>query len=246
MLLTVLPENRAQTLTVIRSKLDHDLRSNLNVILGYCSMLTEDLASVEDPVQLVDDLAYIAAAGQELLHLNNQVGDLLEIQQGKWKLAPTELVVDYVAQDAINEVTERFPSHTFVLDGTAGINNGDARTTGRLLSWLLTQLCKATSQPSTLELNVQPGIEGAIVDVNCLIDGTDESEVRKLHRTLESFLEPVPVLSRIQDFDGYYRSVMCELAGAAIDADPKLLFCRVSLSDAVGKAEEIDSEIVAG
>lgn len=245
-MLTVLPEHRARTLTLIRSKLDHDLRSNLNVILGYCSMCTEDLASGEDPSQLSDDLGYIAAAGRELLHLNNQVSDLLEIQQGKWRIAPTELEVDYVLQDVIDEVTEAFPAHTFVLDGEARLERSDARTIGRLLCWLLTQLCKSTSIAFTVEMIIEAGIDGAIIHVKCLIDELEEAEHRKLARMLAQLHEPVPVLNRIQDFDGYYRSVMCELADARIEADPQALSCRVTLSGPGEKYEETDSETLVG
>lgn len=245
-MLTLMPENRARTLTLIRSKLDHDLRSNLNVILGYCSMLTEDLASGEDPAQLSDDLQYIASAGQELLHLNNQVGDLLEVQQGKWRVAPSEMTVDYVAQDAINEVSEGFPSYTFVLEGSARLDRGDARTTGRILCSLLTQLCKATSVPTTIELDVKPNGHSAIIDVRCLIDESQEPEIRKLQRTFAEWCDAIPILNRIQDFDGYYRTIMCELASARIDPDPEGLSCRVTLSGRADNIGEQNGETLVG
>ena len=209
-------------------------------------MLAEDLNAIDNPEDLASDLGCIASAGQELLHLNSQVGDLLEVQQGKWKSMPGQLVVDYLVQDVIDMMSERFPSHNFELDGAAHIPHGDNRTMTRLLVWLFAQLCKATATPSTIRANVHQTEDGAAIDVQCHVEEEQESEYRKLQRTFASMLVEVPVLQSIQDFDGYYRCVMCELAGATLEADPDQLSCRIRLPGVAENAEETNREAFIG
>lgn len=223
----VIQNDRAQTLALIRSKMDHDLRSNLNVILGYCSMLTEELESPRNPEEVSADLACIAAAGQELLYLNGQVGDLIEIQQGKWKLMAGEVVVDHVLQDAIDSVTTRFPHHAFDLDGTAKISNADARSLERLLGFTLTHLGKAASTPAKYSLRVSQDQDGATIEIECDLREHSDGERRKLERSLASLGGAVPHLGNIQDFDGYYRTIMCELAAVEIVPKAESLACTV-------------------
>ena len=97
-----------------------------------------------------------------------------------------------------------------------------------------------------IELHIEPLVDGVAANITCRVGEANESEQRKLQRVLASFPVPVPVLNSIQDFEGYYRSVMCEMVGADIDADPDQYRCRITLPGTVDDIQETNGEIVAG
>jgi len=195
--------------------------------LGYCAMLTEEMSTPSDCSDFVDDLRCIAAAGQELLHLNGQAGDLIKIEQGNWQVSTTQVDVDEVLGDVIEKISARFPGYAFHLDGTAVIADTDLKAFGCLLAWVLTQLCKATSVPGTLTIRVSEIDDGCDIRIEC--QTPDPHEQRKLQRALERMLVPVRVLETIQDFDPYYGTTMSELARAELLPGPEELICHVQI-----------------
>lgn len=230
---TLSPEERARNLTLIRSKLDHDLRSNMNVILGYCSMLKEELASTQASPRSIEDLELIEAAGQDLLELNDRIADLLAIQDDAWELARTPVELDRITDSVVQRISTRFPHQNIEWRGNAHLDQGDSAATGRLLVSIVDRLCRATSVPSNLEIELSVSGKSATIDLRCMLDAAPESEKRKMRAILEELPQPVSELNRIQDFDRYYSSIMCELAAAEIQIDVERLACRLTFPELI-------------
>ena len=240
------PVEKARTLKLIRSRLDHDLRSNLNVILGYCSMLKEELSSRQVTPGMIEDLGFIEAAGKDLLQMNDRIGDLVALQEGEWKPANTGLDLDRIVDAIAHKLSARFPGLNIELNGSANLDHGDSAATTRLLFSIMDALCRATSVVPGLSIELSASGDDATVDVRCIMDAAPEPEQRKLVRILEGLQETVSELTSIQDFDNYYCSTMRELTGAEVHTDVKHLACRVRFRDIIDHAEATDSDNPAG
>lgn len=61
----------------MRSKLSHDLRSRINVVLGYCDLVAEEVADL-GAANAAEDLATIRRACEDLLLTNDEVRFILK------------------------------------------------------------------------------------------------------------------------------------------------------------------------
>jgi signal transduction histidine kinase len=75
--------------------------ANMNAIIGYSEMLSED-AEEEGLEDMLDDLKKITAAGKHLLSLINDVLDLSKIEAGKMDLFLEDFSIKEVAEDVAN------------------------------------------------------------------------------------------------------------------------------------------------
>lgn len=239
---TFSPEEKARILKLMGSRLDHDLRSGMNVILGYCSMLKEALSSNQVPPGFLEDLGHIEAAGEDLVQLNNRISDLLKVQDGAWKPTTTEFDLDQVVDAVIRRVSARFPRQHIELKGSAHLDQGDAAAIENLLLSIIDRLCR-TSVPSGISIEVSMSGHDATVDMRCVMD---TPEKRKLVWTLEGMSETVSEMNSIQDFDNYYCSIMGELAGAETSIDVEHLACRVTFRDMIDHTGAAGGESPAG
>ena len=226
---TLSPEEKVRTLILIRSKLDHDLRSNMNVILGYCSMLKEELASTQASSRAIEDLGLIEAAGRDLLELNDRIADLLAIQDDAWEPARSAFDLERVVDAVIQKLSTRFPHQDIECHGSAHLDHGDSFATGRLLFSIVDRLARATSVPANLSIQLSTSSKGATINLRCTMDAAPESEQRKLKSIFEELSSPVSELNSIQEFDRYYCSIMRELAAAEIQVDVSRPACRITI-----------------
>lgn len=223
-------ENLDSTRDLIQSKMDHDLRSNMNVVLGYCAMLVDDLEAGEPSPDLVGDIKCIAAAGRELLRLNSLVNDLLEVQRGHWKQMPGNTSLADVTDDAIVVLSERFPATRFTATGDARLACADRRSLTRLLEHVAARLCRATAVDLAFEITAREDGNSNTLEICCTTPPDNESEAKKLLNTLVTLSDKTEKLDNIQQFESFYQTVFCNLTGAQIDVEPASLTCRIMLA----------------
>ena len=85
------------------SSMGHELRSPLNSILGFTSLILNDKTSELSDEQR-EQLTIVYESAQDLLDLINDVMDITKIEAGKIKLVPDAFLLD----DVVNEVISRF------------------------------------------------------------------------------------------------------------------------------------------
>lgn len=231
------------TLWLVRAKLDHDLRSNLNIILGYCAMLTEELKAGRNGGEgAIDDLQCIHQAGQELLRLNRQVADLQDLTLNAWTGSRGRVEVAEVIAEVYEDLQARFPDHRFELSGNATVDNADGKVMNRLFDSLLTQLCKACSTNTTVALQIEQAHDDAGVRISCEVPEHNDVDVERLQRQLQRIATPVTEMENIRDFDAYYQYVFQTLGNADLLVDVKRLACEVELKSASSGDEECGNE----
>lgn len=86
------------------ANMSHELRTPLNAIIGYSELLRED-AEEQGETAEVADLDRIAAAGQHLLSLVNEVLDLSKIEAGKTELATERFDLHRLVEEVVATVT---------------------------------------------------------------------------------------------------------------------------------------------
>ena len=85
------------------SSMGHELRSPLNSILGFTSLILNDKTSeLSDEQQ--EQLTIVYESAKDLLDLINDVMDISKIEAGKIELVPYTFLLD----DVVNEVISRF------------------------------------------------------------------------------------------------------------------------------------------
>lgn len=225
---------------MIRAKLDHDLRSNLNVVLGYSAMLKEEICDGTDG-DTTRDLDSIAAAGRELLHLNNQVEDLNQLYAGQWNTSTTKIALEDLIGQAQMALTERYPTHELKLTGEASLEGIDHTAIERIFDALVSGLCKYTPHGATISSQVNGSQAGTIrVDINCDPHVQEAGDKKRLNEHLQRLVEPVLQMSDIKDFEPYYLTTLCHHAKIKVCKVPdQLAFCMelfpVCCSTAVNK-----------
>ena len=222
--------NTDSTQSLIQSKMDHDLRSNMNVILGYCSMLIDDLEADVPSPDVIGDIKCIASAGRELLRLNSLVNDLLEVQRGQWRQMPSKTSLADVTDDAITVLAERFPHDEFIACGDATVASGDRRSLTRLLEHIVARLCRATSSGVAFEITAIEGEGEPVLQIQCTTAPDTEPEKKKLLQALEALTQKVETLNNIQEFESYYQKVFCNLTGALVEVETSDLTCRIRVA----------------
>ncbi|MBD3648073.1 MAG: hypothetical protein HUJ31_11625, partial [Pseudomonadales bacterium] len=143
----------ASTQDALRSRFDHDVRSRLNVILGYCAMLIDDLSMQDHSDEAVEDLRCIVAAGNDLLALNRKNSDLQRLIQGKLELDIREIYPTDVLADVIKSIRSNFPEHTVVLDADDNSFETDPGLFGKLMDTVLFRLCQELSAESRIKVS---------------------------------------------------------------------------------------------
>lgn len=95
--------NRAKSefLTVMT----HELRTPLNAVIGYAEIIQEDLQA-DGRKQLADDASRISGSARHLLGLIDQILNLSSVDAGAEGLAPRDVDVRKLAEEAVHAVQE--------------------------------------------------------------------------------------------------------------------------------------------
>lgn len=225
---------------MIRAKLDHDLRSNLNVVLGYSAMLKEEIGT-EDGGDSAQDLDCIAAAGRELLHLNDQVEDLNHLYANEWRASTDKVAVGDLLAEVNVMLKERYPTHEITLTGAANAEGMDHIAIQKIFDGLVSGLCKYTPQGATIIAQVK-ATKDASIDIICDPGSQNAADEGRLHAHLERLVAPVLQMSDIKDFEPYYLTTLCRHARIKIHKVPDRLAFRMELLPACSTA--VDNSVI--
>lgn len=134
--------------TTFLSNMSHDIRTPMNAILGFTTLLAKD---ADNPVKVKDYTKKITASGQHLLSLINDVLDVSKIESGKVVLTIGEFTLNSLVSsvDAIIRPMAKEKAQNFYVSVT-GINHeylvGDETRINQILINLLSNAVKYTPE----------------------------------------------------------------------------------------------------
>lgn len=138
--------------TTFLSNMSHDIRTPMNAILGFTSLLAKN---AENPVKVKEYTKKITASGQHLLSLINDVLDVSKIESGKVVLTIGEFMLSRMISsvDAIIRPAAKAKGQTFDVT-VSGIKHedliGDETRINQILINLLSNAVKYTQEGGTI------------------------------------------------------------------------------------------------
>ncbi|MDH5649369.1 MAG: ATP-binding protein [Gammaproteobacteria bacterium] len=95
--------NKAKSDVLARTS--HDLRTPLNVMIGYSELVRDELQDGRT-TEVIPDVEKIIYTSKQLLSLINDILDLAKIEEGKMEIVPEEFLLDTLIAD-ISEAAEQ-------------------------------------------------------------------------------------------------------------------------------------------
>jgi PAS domain S-box-containing protein len=208
------------------ANVSHDVRTPLNAILGYTSLLLRGVSGPLGPTQR-ESLARIDANGRHLLTLINEILDISRIEAGKMPVRLSSIKLNELVDEIMSEVDPLIARSNLVVTanvppGLAAIRS-DRQKVKQILLNLLTNALKftprgsvtvsCTHQRSTRELAI------AVADTGIGIAEADQA------RIFEAFSQADPTLTRETGGTGLGLSISRRLAavlGGRITLESKL------------------------
>ena len=138
--------------TMFLSNMSHDIRTPMNAILGFTTLLGKD---AEDPQKVREYTKKITSSGQHLLSLINDVLDVSKIESGKVVLSIGEFTLSGMvsAIDAIIRPAAKAKGQNFEVSVT-GVRNerlvGDETRINQVLINLLSNAVKYTQEGGSI------------------------------------------------------------------------------------------------
>lgn len=213
--------HQADVQKAIRSRFDHDLRSRLNVILGYCSMMIEDLSDKDGYDEMIEDLKCIATAGNDLISLNGKTSDLLSLIQGGWEARPEEILPANILADTVKNLRSKFPEHTFWLEADDTTVWADANILSKLVSSLIFRLCQELSDGCKIRITAEQKVTSGFYQI--VISCTPGARMPADREKLESLIRQVQARTKsdsaVPNLDLFYTDTLCEVLGGRVEAD---------------------------
>lgn len=165
------------------ASMSHEVRTPINAILGYCSLLKENaFGPLNERQQQGVDRTY--RAGQHLLELVNDVLDLAKIDAGKLELEPQEVAFPALVEDlfvTLGPLAEQFGCELLlVAEGEPRSIVSDPRRVRQILLNLVSNAIKfGPGKPVELIYSCLEGglIELAVVDRGCGIAAADQAVI---------------------------------------------------------------------
>jgi PAS domain S-box-containing protein len=208
------------------ANMSHELRTPLNAIIGYSEIVMEDLS---EDAQAREDLTRVIAAARHLLVLINQVLDLAKVEAQKVHLAPEQVFLVELAEDAIaasKPLAERSGTqlelHT---DGSPEHIRTDPLRLRQVLQNLLSNACKFTEggvvklEVAKQERNGEPWILLRVSD-----NGIGISEINQA-KLFEPFVQADASVSRRFGGTGLGLAIsqrLCALLGGEVTLESEL------------------------
>lgn len=138
----------SESKTTFLSNMSHDIRTPMNAVLGFTTLLEKD---AEDPKKVREYTKKIAASGQHLLSLINDILDISKIESGKvvlnlepFALSDMLTSVDAIIQPMAKAKGQQF--HTEVTDIRHEYLVGDETRLNQILINLLSNAVKYTPE----------------------------------------------------------------------------------------------------
>jgi len=146
----------SESKTMFLSNMSHDIRTPMNAVLGFTSLLARD---AENPAKVREYTQKITASGQHLLSLINDILDVSKIESGKVVLNYERFALDDVVSsvDAIIQPIARAKGQQFHLE-TTDIRHeylvGDETRINQILINLLSNAVKYTPEGGEIWLRI--------------------------------------------------------------------------------------------
>ena len=146
----------SESKTTFLSNMSHDIRTPMNAVLGFTSLLAKDS---DDPAKVREYTKKITASGQHLLSLINDILDVSKIESGKVVLTfgPFSLNDVVSSVDAIIQPMARAKKQEFHVE-VAGIRHeylvGDETRINQILLNLLSNAVKYTPEGGHIRLRI--------------------------------------------------------------------------------------------
>lgn len=146
----------SESKTMFLSNMSHDIRTPMNAVLGFTTLLEKD---AEDPRKVREYTKKIAASGQHLLSLINDILDISKIESGKVVLNLNQFALNNVLSsvDAIIQPMAKAKGQQFHMEVT-GIRHeylvGDETRLNQILINLLSNAVKYTPEGGNIWFRV--------------------------------------------------------------------------------------------
>lgn len=213
----------------LRRKMDHDVRSIMNVVLGYCSFLTEQADADPALNEIAGDLHSIRMTSVELLRLNHQIDQLYTISRREWHADAGVINLAALLQEVIDDLRGRYSESSIVIYGDALVSTRDTMAARSLLESVLTNLAASLMKDvdivATIRAGSQPSVEFAPARE------LTSSESRRVQTALEMLESETPDLDNIRKFESHYTTVMKHLTGASVTVDVVHHLCDIRLGE---------------
>ncbi len=146
----------SESKTTFLSNMSHDIRTPMNAVLGFTTLLSKD---AENPEKVREYTQKIMASGQHLLSLINDVLDVSKIESGKVVLNLEEFDLNDVVSsvDAIIQPMAKARGQKFHLEMTGGRHEylvGDETRINQILINLLSNAVKYTQEGGNIWLRI--------------------------------------------------------------------------------------------
>jgi len=195
------------------ANVSHDVRTPLNAILGYTSLLLRGVSGPMDPAQR-ESLARVDANARHLLALMNEILDIARIEAGKMPVRPSAIKLRELIDEIMNEVepliaTSKLSVTVHVPGGLPAIRS-DRQKLKQVILNLLTNALKFTPRGSvTVSCSYHRSsgeIAIAVTDTGIGIAEADQA------RIFEAFSRAEPVPTREAGGTGLGLSICQRLA----------------------------------
>ncbi|MGH8911214.1 MAG: ATP-binding protein [Acidimicrobiia bacterium] len=154
----------------------HDMRSPLAGIIGFARILEELDVVVADPMAL-EAVQFIAAESERLADLVAQLVDLGRVDLGETSLEREPLDLKKAAEQAVETVKGRFPTHRFVIRAAGPVwVEGDLLRIHRVMVNLVENAAIHGPSGGLVTIELEAGADGATVTVSDRGAGIPDSE----------------------------------------------------------------------
>ena len=186
------------------ANMSHEFRTPLNIIIGLCEALSENLfgklnADQKEVIANIDD------SGRHLLTLINDILDLSRIESGKFQLDIAPTSIENVVESGIRMVSEMAMQKRIAveceLDPSILIVEADARRLKQILVNLLSNAVKFTNEGGSVGVKISGGRKASAVHFSVWDDGVG-IEPRNFKRLFNPFVQLDAGLSRTHSGTG--------------------------------------------
>ncbi|MGE5377768.1 MAG: ATP-binding protein, partial [Bacteroidota bacterium] len=144
------------------ANMSHELRTPLNTVLGLSESLLEQRRGTLNEKQ-IQSIKLIAASGQHLLELINDILEVSKIEAGKLDLRPALVSIREVCESSLSFIRQlalrKSIAVEFTYDESLTSLYADPQRLKQILINLLTNAVKFTPEAGRVRLDVQPNAE---------------------------------------------------------------------------------------
>lgn len=164
--------------------ISHELKTPLNFIMGFASILDDELAGALTPEQH-QDVRRILEGAQRMLRITNNLIDLGEILTGRFELAPAWVDYHALIDSVLAELAPLADAKSLRLESTvdlAGERHLDGQRLYEVLANLVDNAIKFTPPGGTIQVRARETQGELVTEVQDTGIGIAPEDLRKLFR----------------------------------------------------------------